>query len=150
MKTFAKNPLPGSVLAILLLIAAIACKKDKAVDLSRPFTLSQTEAYHFQEGSKILATATLTAIEDSRCPINANCAYAGYGSATLKIKDLSISSEKTITLYIGQGVPKDRKDLKEINLNGTNYILQLKDIRSSAYGIPAQPPFMALFTLTKP
>lgn len=128
MKTLKQNPLPGSLFALFLLIMAIACKKDETTDLSGQFTVSQSQTYELKQNNNVVATIALTAVEDSRCPINANCVTAGYGKATLHIKDLSIGSEKTIELYIGGAVPKDQKDLAPITLNGTNYIIQLKNI----------------------
>lgn len=152
MKTITKNPLPGSLLALLLLIVAIACKKDNITNLSRNFEVEQSKTYNFEQDGHILASVTLTAIEDSRCPINAFCATAGMGMATLKIKDLSIKDEKTITLYIGDGVPKEKKDLKQININGTNYIIQLRNINPLYYTYTysaVKPPSTASLSLTK-
>lgn len=150
MKTFTQNPLPGSLLALLLLITAIACKKDKITDLSRDFSIEQSKTYNFEQDGNILASVTLIAIEDSRCPINALCVTDGFGKVTLKIKDLSIHTEKELTLYIGEGVPKEKKDLKQLNINGTNYVLQLKNINPLYYNTySVKMPFTAYLSLTK-
>lgn len=153
MKIFTKNPLPGSLFALLLLITAITCKKDKITDLSRNFEVEQSKTYNFEQDGHILASVTLTAVEDSRCPINALCATAGIGKVTLKIKDLSIKGEKTITLYIGEGVPKEKKDLQQVNLNGTDYVIQLKNINPYPqlyYNIyTVKSPSTASLSLTK-
>ncbi len=149
MKTLKQNPLPGSLFALFLLIMAIACKKDETTDLSGQFTVNQNQTYSFKQDNNVVATVTLTAVEDSRCPINANCVTSGYGKVTLHIKDLSIGSEKTIDLYIGGAVPKDQKDLAPITLNGTNYIIQLKNISPFPQVNTPHTPAIALLALTK-
>lgn len=128
---------------------AIACKKDKTADLSAQFTVSQAQTYEFKQGDKVITTVALTAVQDSRCPLYADCISAGYGMVTLKIKDLSIGSEKNLSLYIGGAVPKDQKDLAPITLNGTNYIIQLKNISPFPQVNTPHTPAIALLALTK-
>ncbi|MEE1943548.1 hypothetical protein VRU48_00415 [Pedobacter sp. KR3-3] len=149
MKILKQNPLPGSLFALFLLIMAIACKKDKTADLSTQFMVSQAQTYEFKQGENVIVTVALTTVQDSRCPINADCVSAGYGMVTLKIKDLSIGSEKNLNLYIGGAVPNGQKDLAPITLNGTNYIIQLKDISPFPQLNMPQIPSSARLSLTK-
>lgn len=149
MKTFTKNPIPVILFILLLLIAAVACKKEKTTDLSDTFTLTQSAPYSFKEGDKTLATVSLITVEDSRCPVNANCTSPGFGLVTLKIKGLGINGEKTIKLYLSPNVPKTQKDLQEISLNGTKYILQLRQINPYPSINMPQTPTNVMLSLIK-
>jgi len=145
-----KTLVPASLLGFFLLISVVACKKDKAKDLSGTFSLKQDGPYEFKQNDHVKATFTLTAIKDSRCPIAANCIDAGYGMLSLKIKDLNIGKEQAITLYIGQASPKNGKNVAKISLNGTGYLLMLKDIEPFPQVYIANPkPISALLSLTK-
>lgn len=131
MKILSKKLLATSLLALFMSIAIISCKKDKVSDLSGNYSIIQGHPLEFKQESNVIATITVTTFDDKRCPPNAYC-LANYATATLKVKDLSISAEKTINLYIGPFVPKGEKDKEKININGSNYIIQLKEISPAA------------------
>lgn len=131
MKTSLKKHFAFGLLLLFASIACITCKKDKASDLSGNYSIIQNHPLEFKQEQNVIATITVTTFDDKRCPPNAYC-LANYATATLKVKDLSISAEKTINLYIGPFVPKGEKDKEKININGSNYIIQLKGISPAA------------------
>ena len=131
MKISLKNLFATSLLAIFMSIVTVACKKDNASDLSGNYSIIQGHPLELKQENNVIATITVTTFDDKRCPLNAYC-LANYATATLKVKDLSISAEKTIDLYIGPFVPKGEKDKQKININGSNYIIQLKEISPAA------------------
>lgn len=128
MKSLQKTSFKANLLVFAIAIVLVGCKKDKAVDLSGNYTLVQNRPIELNPKGQTAVELVVTAIEDTRCPPNAFCALAGLAKATVSIKDKGIAQEKNLTLYIGYNLPKAQKDLAKININGTSYIIQLRDI----------------------
>ncbi|MEE1943549.1 hypothetical protein VRU48_00420 [Pedobacter sp. KR3-3] len=128
METPQKKIFASGLLAFAMAIALLACKKDKAADLSGNYTIANNKALELQPNGQTAVQLAVTAIEDTRCPPNAFCAVAGWGKVALTVKDRGIAKEKKLTLYTGYNLPKEQKDMAKININGSNYIIQLSDI----------------------
>lgn len=149
MKT-SKKPLSASGLLVLLLaVALLACKKDKAFDLSGSYDIDQKKALELKPNGQTAVAITLTALADSRCPINAFCANAGLAKVDLNIKDLSINKAKKLSLYLGQNLPKEQPAIAKINLNGSDYAIQLQDIVPYPGVNPANKEKTAIIVLSK-
>lgn len=138
MKTFSKSLFATSLLALFMAIALLACKKDKTADLSGNYTLKANKSLDLKPVSQTAASISIANIEDTRCPPNALCANAGSARVTLKIKDLSIRKEETIVLNLGYLLPKEKKDMAKVKINGTNYIIQIKNLYPYPTGATAE------------
>jgi len=69
-------------------------------------------------------TLQLTAVSDSRCPIDAVCVWAGHGSVTVQVAQTGQPAE---TLQIGLPAPADSKLPGEASYRGYRLSLQVLD-----------------------
>lgn len=116
-----KTLLVGLIILLTLLMIIQSCKKDENYNLIGTHFLKQDEAKTVSENGKKIKMKVI-AIEDSRCPINANCVTAGIAKITLSLTD--DTKEQTIEVCkVGCYL-----NLNTAVLNGTSYTFKLEDI----------------------
>lgn len=122
-----KTKLILSAIAFILtaLIFVQACKKGNTVDLSGTYELqlNETKSIPTAEGT---AKVTVFSIDDSRCPINANCISAG--GVIVKAKIIDNRGAQTIELCMGDCAFTTINFKSSITLNGVRYNYALKDV----------------------
>ncbi|WP_192822348.1 hypothetical protein [Rufibacter sp. LB8] len=81
------------------------------------------------------ATLKLLQIEDSRCPMNANCIRQGSAIAHVQLLEINGSASVTKQLYLGDALeaPDNRgpraADTVEVGLSGKNYQIILSEVQ---------------------
>lgn len=120
-----KSVLLGVVILLTLLIFLQACEKSDSKGLVGTFIISVNETKTLSHQGKSVAV-TASDFQDSRCPINANCIWQGYGSVKLTFKDNA--KEQHITLCIGGCSIVAMPLLQTVTLNGATYKIKLYEI----------------------
>ncbi|MBB2145482.1 hypothetical protein GM921_08310 [Pedobacter sp. LMG 31464] len=109
-----------------LTLVYVGCEKGSTSDLSGTYTLKASETLNLSKGGD-RAVLTVEDLKDSRCPINALCAWAGYASGKFKFKDNFRT--QTIELCIGGSCSVDAKPTEQkITLNGVVYSLEFTEL----------------------
>lgn len=88
---------------------------------------TKTTNYDFEiNTSKSIGASTLVlkSISDSRCPINAQCIWAGYAKAYFKLTGTNIDQE----IILCKGECGTLESVANIKINGIDYLLKLVDI----------------------
>jgi len=127
MKTVLR-PLVAST--FVLLLSLLACSKDSLNGTGEaffviPFELRIGRTVIFTKDSKEL-TISMISVNDSRCPINANCITAGNAIVKLRLSDNS-GSETLTELCLGQ-CENSGSDTKQITLSNINYSITMKKV----------------------
>lgn len=117
--------LSSIALILTVLVFVQACKKGNAVDLSGTYTISAGENLHIPE-NRNTATISASNFADSRCPINADCVWAGVAIGNFTFKDNA--NEQTIELCLGACDVVKKNKTQDISLNGINYTLELTEV----------------------
>lgn len=108
-------------LTIALVLVFSACTKVDTIT-AKPVLGSTVKAsvnYEivFQEGLKI----EVTKIEDSRCPKNVTCVWAGMAKVFFKLSDNGISKEATIDF-------ESKNNQTNFELGSQKYIIEVSDV----------------------
>ncbi|RZJ81543.1 MAG: hypothetical protein EOO47_03860 [Flavobacterium sp.] len=112
----------AAVLTVMVFVQA--CKKENSNNLSGTYEIGLKETIKIPaNGSSI--SATLTNVNDSRCPINANCVTAGYVFINLKITNKN--SEQNFELCSENCLDKVLRP-NSIVLDGITYEIKLLDV----------------------
>jgi len=125
-----KTKKPFFVLIIFFFLSIAACSKDSmngtgVAYFDILFELSPGKSVIFTKDSKELTTS-LISVNDSRCPINANCISAGNAIVKLRLSDNS-GSEIFTELCLGQCETLG-SDTKQFILSNFNYSITLKKV----------------------
>jgi len=126
------------------LVFVQACKKGNAIDLSGTYTISAGENLHIPENRNTV-TISASNFADSRCPINADCVWAGVATGSFTFKDSS--KEQEIELCLGACEVVSKPKTQDITLNGVAYTLELKDF--TPYPGTTKENMKATIVLTK-
>lgn len=110
---------------LTVLVFVQACKKGNAVDLSGTYTINSGENLHIPE-NKNDATISASNFADSRCPINADCVWAGVATGNFTLKDKT--NEQTIELCLGACDVVKKPKTQNITLNGVIYTIELTEV----------------------
>jgi len=112
------------VVMILMLAAVAACKKD---DVAEPQVLLGTKieaAYEkdvlFQEGVNV----KITKIEDSRCPKNVVCVWAGMIKLFITISENNVSKDAVVEALVDGSKPAKTT----VELNGKTYEIEVLEV----------------------
>ena len=121
-----KTKLILSFIAFLLTILVFvqACKKENSKDFSGTYQISLNQTVKIPSNGSATAV-TLTNVNDSRCPINANCVTAGYVFINLNFSDKN--GEQSISLCSANCLDKVYRP-NSIVLNGVTYEVKLDDV----------------------
>ena len=135
-------------LFLLLLVAGglAACKKDQpGPSLNQTFELPLHQTATLATGSSPLRI-TLTNVQDSRCPINAFCIWAGYAAVTLELKDAAAAPQTARISLHYKDLSQYSADSVAVTLNQQDYWLRLLDVTPypSTTGGSSQPPTAVL------
>ena len=127
MKTVLR-PLLAST--FVLFLSLLACSKDSmngsgVAYFDIIFELSNGKTVKVINDSKELSISMIS-VNDSRCPINANCVTAGNAIVKLRLSDNS-GSEVFTELCLGQ-CETSGSDTKQIILNNISYSLSLRKV----------------------
>lgn len=89
---------------------------------------------------------TVLQIQDSRCPINANCIWMGEAKVQLLLND-----ELSKSLCLGDCADKDPKaNEANFRLQGERYTITLHDVQPyPADSVPAEEPKKAVLTIKR-
>jgi hypothetical protein len=121
---------PFLVFALFFSFFITSCSKDSmngtgVAYFDILFELSAGKTVIFTKDSKELTTS-LISVNDSRCPINANCISAGNALVKLRLSDNS-GSEVFTELCLGQCETLG-SDTKQVILSNINYLIILKKV----------------------
>jgi hypothetical protein len=135
-----------SFIAVVLTVMVFvqACKKDKQVQLHGTHSIGLGEKIQISVNGN---TVTLTAsnFNDSRCPINALCVWAGVATGSFTFKDSS--KEQTVELCLGACEVVSKPKKQAIILNETNYTVELTEF--TPYPGTTKENIKATIVLTK-
>ena len=120
-----KTALLSVIVLLTLLMFFQACEKSGNSSLVGIHLLKQQEVKETTESGKTVVMA-ITEINDSRCPINADCVTAGF--AKIKIKFTDEIKEQTIEICKGGCYVNALQAKDIISLNGNNYEVVLEEI----------------------
>lgn len=114
----------------VLLLSLLSCSKDSMNGIGEayfviPFELRIGKPVIFTKDSKEL-TISMISVNDSRCPVNANCITAGNAIVKLRLSDNS-GTEILTELCSGQ-CENLGSDTKQITLSNTNYSITMKKV----------------------
>lgn len=123
------------ITSIILLISSTfaACQKQgapphPAIADGQPFELALKQTATLPAGSGGPASLTLTAVEDSRCPIGMQCIWAGYVAVTLALTDDAAPAQPVrISLHF-KDLTRYSADSAAVTLNQKSYWLRLLDV----------------------
>lgn len=118
-----KNIIITSIM--LATIAACNPKEDNSIPLAEQgsSTVSAKGESQFKTaGEDILVQ--LISVEDSRCPLNANCVWMGSASLRFKISHKTVGTE----VHVVFGAEKRISGIQEFNLDGQTYILTVTEV----------------------
>ncbi|AFK02888.1 hypothetical protein Emtol_1746 [Emticicia oligotrophica DSM 17448] len=107
---------------IMSFLALVACAKEMGVDDTLPPLASKVELSFdteltFQEGVKI----KVTKVEDSRCPQNTTCIWAGMARVFFTITDKGVSKDSSIDF--------EAKPINTtVDINGVKYQVEITDV----------------------
>ena len=123
MKT-TKNILLGFVAILTLLMFFQACDKISYTEFEGTHVLEKNMAKQVvAEGKQIWME--IKEIEDSRCPVNANCVWAGVATTKISFDDIP---ENTIELCLGACDVVNKPKTREVKIKDIIYIVELKDL----------------------
>ena len=123
MKT-TKNILLGFVAILTLLMFFQACDKISYTEFEGTHVLEKNMAKQVvAEGKQIWME--IKEIEDSRCPVNAACVWAGVATAKISFDDIP---ENTVELCLGACDVVSKPKTQEITINSIVYTVELKDV----------------------
>jgi hypothetical protein len=114
-----------TILFALILVAAMAC--DKKEDANPQPELNSISVPYRQmtsiptSGSDL--KVELKEVNDSRCPINADCISAGSAKLTLTVSDASNQVDVSMDF---KGEPKS--NTQAFTLSGVNYVLSVSEV----------------------
>lgn len=115
-----------SIIAFLtFLLFFQACEKGKNIRFIGAHSLQKNEIVRTSDNGKKIVMEVLE-IQDTRCPINADC--IGMGSLKIKIKFTDEHQDQTFELCEGSCYITNMPVKKIISLNGSDYELVLQDI----------------------
>lgn len=130
-----------TLLALLTSCTLLACKKDQpAPSLNQAFELPLNQTVSLATGGGALSI-TLTDVQESRCPANAYCIWAGYAAVTLELKDASATPQTARLSLLNKPSPEYTRDSVAVTLNQQRYWLRLLAVQPypSATGGTSQP-----------
>jgi hypothetical protein len=127
------------VAGIIAVLAATACSSDPTAPLNRAFTLDVGQTVSVDDAE--LSIKFLRVTEDSRCPLNAQCVWAGNGQIEVEVRDdgqpnkltlntMEGAKEVVVGRYRIQLVSLDPKPLAGQPIPPGNYRATLKVTRS--------------------
>ena len=111
-------------LILTILVFVQACKKENRTDLSGTYEIGLQQTKKITTNNSITAIK-LTNINDSRCPINANCVTEGYVFINLNFSNKN--GEQNIELCSANCLDK-RFRPNTITINKVTYQATLKDV----------------------
>ncbi|SDL94595.1 hypothetical protein SAMN05421813_10416 [Daejeonella rubra] len=114
----------------VLFLSMLSCSKDSmngsgVAYFDIIFELSIGRTVIFAKDSKEL-TISMISVNDSRCPINANCVTAGNAIVKLRLSDNS-GSEVFTELCLGQ-CENSGSDTKQITLSNISYSITIRKV----------------------
>lgn len=133
-------------LALLTSCTLLACKKDQPEpSLNQAFEVQLNQPTSLATSGGALSI-TLTDAQDSRCPLNAYCIWAGYAAVTLQLKDASAVAQTARLSLLNKPSPEYSRDSVAVTLNQHDYWLRLLDLKPypSTTGGSSQPPTATL------
>lgn len=110
------------ILTILLVVQA--CKKDRQADISGTYQIEIQETINISKNGAAIS-AKLVSVEDSRCPINANCVTSGY--IIIKLNFIDSQGEQSFEICSENCLDKVARP-KSITLNGVSYSIKIQDL----------------------
>ncbi|MVN76633.1 hypothetical protein GO988_09890 [Hymenobacter sp. HMF4947] len=114
--------------ALLTGCTLLACKKDQpGPALNQTFELPLNQTTTLATGSSPISIS-LTDVQDSRCPINAYCIWAGYAAVTLKLSDASVVAQTARLSLLNKPSPDYTRDSIAVTLNQQDYWLRLLNV----------------------
>jgi len=123
------------LMVIMMVAMATACSKETAepqANLGANIEASYSKAVVLQEG----VTVKVTKIEDSRCPKNVVCVWAGMVKVYFTVTENNVTKEASVELY----ADKTKEPKATVELNGTTYLIEVTEV--SPY--PATPDPISL------
>lgn len=121
------------LLIVMMVAMATACSNETAephANLGEKIEASYAKAVVLQEGVSV----KVTKIEDSRCPKNVVCVWAGMVKVYFSITENNVTKEASVELYT------DKEPKTTVELNGTTYSIEVTEV--SPY--PATPDPISL------
>lgn len=109
---------------LTILVVVQACKKDKQADISGTYQIELLETISILKNGTAI-TAQLASVEDSRCPINANCVTSGY--IIIKLNFIDSQGEQSFEICSENCLDKVARP-KSIRLNGVSYSIKIQDL----------------------
>ncbi|PWJ58817.1 hypothetical protein CLV98_103184 [Dyadobacter jejuensis] len=115
------------IIAGFLFLSLAACEKNE--NEAVPLPDLEVEKVSASHRTSVRTTGNtlqveLVAINDSRCPVNVNCVWAG--SAALRFKVYDAQSETEVALDFS-GADKTKNSVS-FNLNGQGYLLRVSEV----------------------
>ncbi|GAB3901269.1 hypothetical protein GCM10028803_25660 [Larkinella knui] len=141
------TPLKSLCGFLLVGLLAFGCEKNNKVT---PAEENQPVTVKINQLARIKPNVSLTAdtITDSRCPINANCIWAG--NATVKFSLKNDTETKTGELCIGQcGQQSKTRDAVTVQLGNESYDVILTDVQPFPGTKPDGTPKEAVITVNQ-
>ncbi len=120
----------NDILLVLLAASVLtACKKElgaseQAVD-NAAILLSYKQPVAVLTGAAGATQLTLTDVQDSRCPINAYCIWAGYAAVTVELTDATSTLQTARLSLLNKPSPAYSLDSVAVTLNQQAYWLRL-------------------------
>lgn len=124
----------------LLALLAMQCRRDEApeptITQSQPFTLAagETARIALMPGATVFKATpdtlrfTLNAINDARCPANADCIRAGEATTTFALTyDGASSAEQTLSIPSPDG--KTRTDSALVRAGTASFVVVLRSVQ---------------------
>lgn len=109
---------------LTILVVVQACKKDRQADISGTYQIELLETISILKNGTAI-TAELASVEDSRCPINANCVTSGY--ILIKLNFIDNRGEQSFEVCSENCLDKVVRP-KSITLNGVSYSIKIQDL----------------------
>ena len=121
-----------NLLILLMSAGLVACKKDAltnevAAVTGQSFDLP-TQRTATLPTSSTPVSVTLTAVNDSRCPIGVQCFLAGYATVEVELRDAAPAAQIARISLHTKTIPGYTADSVQVTLNQRSYSLQLLDV----------------------
>ncbi|RZK44210.1 MAG: hypothetical protein EOO90_00685 [Pedobacter sp.] len=120
-----KTILVGIIVFLSILIVLQSCEKSDSGKLPITVAVSENEKKVFNYQDQTI-TVSATNFRESRCPINADCAWQGF--ASVKVIFTDDANEQEIYLCTGGCEVMSIPLVKTVTLNGTEFKIKLDEI----------------------
>ncbi|UTA68522.1 hypothetical protein [Emticicia sp. 21SJ11W-3] len=134
------------LMVIMLVALATACSKETAepqANLGGKIEMSYAQAVMLQEGVSV----KVTKIEDSRCPKNVVCVWAGMVKVYFSVTENNVTKDASVELY----ADNSKTPRTTVILNGTTYAIEVTEV--SPYPSTPDPisleNYRIIFTIKK-